>query len=279
MIDYSLLSSAIKMAPYTLKEFRNVRKRINESLEYKKDVLDSISNCIAPAPIAKEFIIQGGFPSDKIQVIPFGLDKKLISKKSKNIQNKSDKNHLKFGYFGQPLRRKGLHILIDAFCQVPDEYQASLLISTTAKNITSIFHNVKRKKRALYLLSEKIIQIKLNQNDREFYSSMGDVDLAVIPTLYYECCPLVLLEILAHGTPCLVTEGLGMSHIIKPGISGNSFPPRDVNALKAVMVEALRNPLELEKWRNNLYKPYSIKEYINKIKPLIDELVTKRTNI
>lgn len=272
---FSLLADARNLAPFTLRECQKARTEISKVRQYKESVFKLCSVCIAPAPIATKFMIQGGGSQEKITELVFGLNENILSHKEKTNRKETKTKCFKIGYFGSLERRKGAQIIIDAFCQIPESYAAALFISTSAPNVISVFRHVKNKKRAWGLYKKKRIEIKLNQNNEEFYNSMGDVDLTVITSLYHECISLVLLEALAQETPCLVTEGLGMSHIVKPGISGDSFPPGDIEALRDKLIEILNNTSVVNEWKKNRYKPYSMREYVNRLVPILEEVVKK----
>ena len=278
MINYSFLTTVKNMTLFSLHEFMNAKEKIAEALSYKKKILRLCSYCIAPAPIAREFIVKGGGAQEQIKEVTFGLNNMVISVGHQNKERSpTPKNEcFTIGYFGSLQRRKGLQVLIDAFCLIPETYSVALFISTNAQSVLSVFRCVQNKKIAWRFFKKGRIVINLNQANEEFWTSMGRVDLAVIPTLYYECTPLVLLEILVQRTPCLVTEGLGMSHIVKKGVSGDSFPPGNIEALRDRLISIVQNPAEVDEWRKNLYKPHSINEYIAALKPIIDELGKRR---
>lgn len=67
-----------------------------------------------------------------------------------------------------------------------------------------------------------------NDKDECFYNS----DVFVFPTFYHnECFPIVLLEAMQHGLPCVSTDEAGIPNIIDNGKTGIIVPKRDSVAL------------------------------------------------
>lgn len=72
-----------------------------------------------------------------------------------------------------------------------------------------------------------------------------NADIFVFPTYYpNECFPLVLLEAMQHGVPCVSTNEGGISGIIEDGDNGLLVSRQDCVAL-ALAIETLLNNQEL----------------------------------
>lgn len=68
-------------------------------------------------------------------------------------------------------------------------------------------------------------------------------DVLVFPTYYYnECFPLVLLEAMEQGVPCISTDEGGIMDIIEQGKTGKVIAKQDAEALAAAIEELLSNP-------------------------------------
>lgn len=65
---------------------------------------------------------------------------------------------------------------------------------------------------------------------------MADVDWVVVPSLWWENAPLVILEAQAAGRPVIASGIGGMAEMVKDGETGLLVPPGDAAAL----AEALR---------------------------------------
>lgn len=74
---------------------------------------------------------------------------------------------------------------------------------------------------------------KYGKDKEEFFRS---ADMSVFPTFYHnECFPLVLLEAMEHGLPCISTTEGGIPGIIEDGQTGYLVPKHDAQALAEKM--------------------------------------------
>ena len=74
---------------------------------------------------------------------------------------------------------------------------------------------------------------KYGKDKEAFFCS---ADVFVFPTFYHnECFPLVLLEAMEHGLPCISTTEGGIPGIIEDGQTGYLVPKHDAQALAEKM--------------------------------------------
>lgn len=71
---------------------------------------------------------------------------------------------------------------------------------------------------------------------------LAQVDVLVMPSLWPENCPLVLLQALAAGVPCIVPGWGGMAELVDPRAGGRWFTPGNVPELRRVLEDLLTAP-------------------------------------
>ena len=76
-------------------------------------------------------------------------------------------------------------------------------------------------------------------------TELADIDLLVVPSVWFENSPLVILEALALRTPVLVSAIGGMAELVEPGVSGEHFAVGDVDDLARVLAGLLSTPQRL----------------------------------
>ena len=70
----------------------------------------------------------------------------------------------------------------------------------------------------------------------------ADTDLFVFPTFYSkECFPIVLLEAMQHGLPCISTREGGITDIVEDGVTGLLAKRRDADDLADKMATLINN--------------------------------------
>jgi glycosyltransferase involved in cell wall biosynthesis len=75
---------------------------------------------------------------------------------------------------------------------------------------------------------------------------LAQTDLLVVPSLWFENSPLVILEALASRTPLLVSDLGGMAELVEDGVSGFHFAFGDAQDLAAKLDAALAGKLGIE---------------------------------
>lgn len=80
---------------------------------------------------------------------------------------------------------------------------------------------------------------KYGKDKDAFFASS---DIFVFPTYYHnECFPVVLLEAMQHGLPCISTDEGGIADIIDDGITGLVVPKKDADALACAIDKLVCN--------------------------------------
>ena len=77
----------------------------------------------------------------------------------------------------------------------------------------------------------------------------------VFPSLWYEAQPLVVLEALAHGLPCIVADTSAAREMVTDGVTGLLFRGGDLHDLKAKLI-ALKDPAYAAFLGRNAYERY-----------------------
>ncbi len=139
---------------------------------------------------------------------------------------------LKILWVGNVIRRKGLHILIKALCQLPEEFQV-----TIAGRLGMEPAYVKQ--------MQQLIQ-KADLQDRVIF--MGPVEGRALAELYqdhhlmvlpssYESYGIVYVEAQQFGLPVIGTTAGAAQEIIYPGENGYLIDPNDAKALAKLLTE------------------------------------------
>jgi len=162
-------------------------------------------------------------PTDKLNVIPAGVDLNLFKPKDKYKTKKhlglnSEKIILAVARL-EPL--KGLDILISAIYKIENNADITLLIAGDYLNNQREFQRLQTIIKALGL-SEKIKFLgNIQHNKMPLYMSAADV--LVMPS-YYESFGLAALEAMACGTPVITSRNSGAKTFIEQGTSGYLIP-------------------------------------------------------
>ncbi len=179
-----------------------------EKIVYKKaKIIVAVSE-----KIKKELIKYVKIKKDRIVIIHNGVDIEKFTPKKANEKsvlckklniNENKKIFLFVGDLNSP--RKGFLNLIKVF----EDLEENCILLALGKYERGIFHKLVEKKN----LKRKIIFLGFQKDTPFFYRS---ADFMIFPT-FYDPCPLVVMESLASGTPCIVSHSryCGSTEIIE----------------------------------------------------------------
>ncbi len=177
-------------------------------------------------------------------------------------------HNVRFGYFGNILPHKGVHILVQAFNALLDTnatlsiYGGSSLHPTYAKSVKEMISNSKITMHGAY-------------NGDSIPHLLSEIDVVVVPSICLETGPFVLWEALALGIPVIVSDKAGMKETLQKHGGGMLFTFGDVKDLERCMREVINNPSLLEKFASEI-KPFkTTKEHVAAISLLYDEVIRK----
>lgn len=185
--------------------FRKISMKIYLKLFYSKVLKGSDAIIVS----SNEYLLDDTmlFPyKNKIDIVPKGLDFNFFSScNNLPIENVPCINEIKkynkiILYVGNLAESKGVHILIKAFEMIKNEHPDLLLLiagkGPMQKKLQSIVKDLKLNDRVLFVGYLDKISLK------KLYHI---ADLFVLPSMS-EGFPRVILEALASGTPCLVSD-------------------------------------------------------------------------
>ena len=182
---------------------------------------------IAPSHFLIQQYVEAGFPANKFTYLENGIDVERIQRYARQP---SIDGKLRFTYLGSLAWQKGVHVLIEAFSDVPSD-KAILRIYGDP----TIFPDY-----AAHL--EEIV----NTNNTFFEGSvpneevgrvLAETDVIMVPSLWYENSPVVIQEAFAAGVP-VIASSIGALRE-KVDVESCLFPVGDVDALRRTLHRAI----------------------------------------
>jgi glycosyltransferase involved in cell wall biosynthesis len=94
---------------------------------------------------------------------------------------------------------------------------------------------------------------------------LQDIDVAVLPSMWWDCAPLVAAECLAARVPLVVPRLGGLPESIRDGVDGLSFEPLDADDLTRVLDRLADEPGLLAQLQANIEEPRAFSAYIDEL--------------
>ena len=160
----------------------------------------------------------------------------------RDVQRAPRKRRLRVGFLGSFVPVKGAHLLLEAWGRLPQ--------ATRLRGTLDLFGPAQHHPEYQRELARKAEQVGAHLHgplDRAgVVAQLCATDLLVVPSVWFENAPLVILEAIACRTPLLVADLGGMAELVSEGESGFRFRPGDVEDLAAKLVRPLEDPAMLD---------------------------------
>jgi glycosyltransferase involved in cell wall biosynthesis len=214
-------------------------------------------------------MIEAGYSRDKLRVIPTFVnqeDFKVLNEKEKGL----------IIYVGRLEEIKGVHVLINALNQLKNRYPE---IEFQAKILGSGSEAYTQRIQDLIVNCNLQDSVKLygNKTLPEIIQYLSCAQVSIVPSLWYENLPNVILESYASGTAVVASNLGSIPQVVIHEKTGFLFEPGNPDDLAERVAYCLSNPDEMVVIGNNnrlfVERQYSKEKHLNALKELFGELI------
>jgi len=199
-----------------------------------KKAVNELELLIAPSKFLREMMISRGMvPEEKIIYSDYGFDAQGFFEKQ---AVKDPKKPLVLGFIGTLVRHKGVHILIQAVRFLEGE-NLELRIYGSLEEFPGYVRWLKK-----LAGKDKRIRWMGRAEHSQIPKVLGEIDLLVVPSLWYENSPLTIHEAFLARVPVLASNLGGMKELVKEGRGGMLFEPNNPKNLAEKIRMFLKNP-------------------------------------
>lgn len=224
-------------------------EKIQERFAEATRIFTMVDRVVFPTVFLKSMFSKKMF-SGHSALIRFGNDYRYIRY---NARHYTERSEIVLGFLSSLLPHKGAHILVKAFIRA-DQKNLSLKIYGDPLHETGYFDQLKNQSR------EHRVEFLGRYNNEDMETILQDLDLVVLPSLWWENTPLVMLRALADKVPVIVSDFPGMTEIVHDGVNGFVFRPGDSDYLKEILIRLGKNPVLLNEIKRNISYSKRIEE-------------------
>src|SRR5262249_3133206 len=110
-----------------------------------------------------------------------------------------------------------------------------------------------------------VVEISGAFSHEELAERLAGVDVAVVPSLWWDCAPLVVAECKAGGVPVLAARMGGIPDFVTDGVDGLLFQGRDTGDLAAALARLATEEGLLERLQAGIEPPRTFGEYVDEL--------------
>lgn len=230
---------------------------------HMKSIIDKIDVFLSPSNTLRDFYIKNGVNKNKVILSKYGFDKARIKYRRKLfLKNK----YITFGFVGRIIPAKGIHVLIEAFNKIQNK----------KGSVLKIFGNLGNAGIYLRKLAKENIYFMGGFNNEDIDKILDEIDILVVPSIWYENSPLVIQEAFLKGIPVITSNIGGMAELVKDGENGYLFEVGNAESLKSIMEKLINNPNLLNNLSINPEDVRDIKDDAKFVEKIYEELLCKK---
>jgi glycosyltransferase involved in cell wall biosynthesis len=203
----------------------------------------------------------------KFHVCRLGIDPHLFSP----LPRQSSDGIVEILCVGRLTPAKGQHLLLDALRQLLYQgHNVRLRLAGNGPDEPSLRAQAQR----LNLTDHVVFEGPVNQD--RIRSVYAQADLFCLPS-FAEGLPVVLMEAMSMGIPCVTTEITGIPELIGNGIEGLLVPPSDLDALVRALAtlihdDTLRSSMAVN-GRKRVLEQYDLRANVERLASIFTEQI------
>jgi glycosyltransferase involved in cell wall biosynthesis len=179
-------------------------------------------------------------------------------------------NGLRFAYMGQILPFKGVHVLIRAFLEAGIETRSRLDIWGDLRSAPDYARGIQS-----LCAGSRSIHYRGGFERKDLASVLAEIDVLVVPSLWYENAPLVIQEALAAGNPVIATDLGGMAEVVQDGINGLLFRRGNKDDLGRQLKRLIDEPDLLDRLRAGITAVKTMDQEVEELESLYGEVIRR----
>ena len=180
---------------------------------------EKLDAVIAPSKFMRDSVAPRRFPIDRVSVIYNGIDTKAIA------ASNEDRHYAL--YVGRLSPEKGIFTLLEAHSALSDRMEIRIAGTGPLED------DIRTRFPTAQLLGH-LSGIALAETIR-------NASVVVVPSNWYENCPMSILEAMAYGKPVIGSDIGGIPELVLHGETGLLFPPGDHVSLRSRLLELMEN--------------------------------------
>ncbi len=233
-----------------------------------RGVLDGVDRLVTPSRFMKDVYIRFGISGARIAVVENGLDHDLF----KNTVH-ARSSLTRFGYIGSILPSKGVHILIEAFKLIG---ASDLRLNIWGEVLP--FHKDTNYGHRLAVLTkgwESSIQFHGRYENKELPGMLSNIDVLVVPSIWYEAFCLTMREGFLAGVPVIASNFGAMAEAVEDNETGLLFNVGDCVDLSRKMARLMDDASLRRKLIESPKNVFTVKENLAGLKKVYSDVSGK----
>lgn len=234
---------------------------------YLKQVFNKFDRVLVPTRLMERILEINEFNCKNIKLVPYGINLSHID----SLPPKIAEEEINIGFIGTLYVHKGVHILLQAVKKIPADVPIKVYVYGNLNEFPDYVKYLKN----IVGNDHRVFFCGTFPNNK-IGKVFSNLDLLVVPSIWYENSPLVIYSAQATGTPVIATNLGGMAEVIHHEHNGLLFEKEDVEGLKEAILRVCQNRNLLTQLSSNSVKPKSIPQYVDELEKVYKEIIAEK---
>lgn len=203
--------------------------RLRALLDRKRTNLDHLrlaDAVFAPSQFLLSTFVQNGFPRDRLALLPYGLAPDRIAK----VDVARPRQPLRLAFCGVLSPWKAPHLLVDAVRASSADVRVAIRGRVDEPMFQAYIDDCRRR-----AVGDPRIEFVGPYAHSDAGAVFAEMDALVVPSVWYENTPFVVLEAFMAGVPVVASDLGGLSEVVRDGENGLLFRAGDAGSLRAAI--------------------------------------------
>jgi glycosyltransferase involved in cell wall biosynthesis len=231
-------------------------KAISSRLTTNIARLNQLDKIVSPNRFMSDLLVRHGVAAHRIFQAAFGVD---FTGRQTNMPHPLPRQPFRVGFIGTLAQHKGCHVLIEGFKALPPG-RAVLKIFGNTHDFPGYASELKRS-----VGNHQGIEFCGVFPNSDIDRVLNDLDVLVVPSLWYENTPLVLYSAQAARCPVLASDFPGISEVIQDEVNGLLFEAGNAAALSKQLFRLIDELGLAQRLGANARAPKSTASYVDEL--------------
>jgi len=230
----------------------NLQTALQERRNYLREIFGAADLVLSESLFLKEMLSAQGFHTPRFLQLRQGVD----IQRWVGDGTKKPSPYLRVGYIGQIAKHKGVDVLVRAFKRLQTKGPAPrLLLYGNAEQFPPFTHHLRR-----FVDGDERITFAGTFPNEQILEVHSELDVLVVPSVWYENSPNVILEAFAAGTPVIASDTGGMAELVQHEVNGLLFKMGDAANLAHQLQRIVDQPTMLESLKQGIPPARTVQE-------------------
>ena len=216
-----------------------------------------VNVCLTVSHAVRRTLLAAGYPAEMLDVVRQGMphDSEIWERLGRDRKPGRAGGHLTVAFLGSAYRHKGPHLLVEAAQRTKAELRVRI-----HGEVPDAFAEQLRE-----LDKRGVVELCGPFQPSEIDRVLASVDVAALPSVWWDCAPLAASECLAARVPLLVPRLGGLAEAVSDGVDGLLFDALDVGDLARCLDRVASESGLLERLQSQIRAPRSFSDYVDEL--------------